>query len=91
MTVGFEDSVNCMVMLLVMLLYTRRRMGKNWILQQDNDPKHTSRHAKDRLEWKKISIMKRPAQSPNLSPIETLWNDVDRDIKKKKTEECVGT
>ena len=76
MTVGYGDSVYCMVMLLVMLLYTRRRMGKNWILQQDNDPKHTSRHAKDRLDQKKISIMKWPAQSPNLGPIETadfIW------------------
>lgn len=40
---------------------------------QDNDPKHTSRLAKNFFESKKINLLPYPAQSPDLNPIETFW------------------
>ncbi len=42
--------------------------------QQDNDPKHTSRYAKDYIEEKEVNRFKTPASSPNLNPIELMWH-----------------
>ena len=43
----------------------------NFLLQQDNDPKHTSKLCKNYLGKKQsasiLSVMERPAQSPDLN------------------------
>lgn len=43
---------------------------------QDNDPKHTSRHAQRFFEEKSINWWKTPPESPDANPIENLWHEL---------------
>ena len=72
----------------VMLPHAEDNMPLRWVFQHDNDPKHSSKVVKSWLAQKRVSVMEWPPQSPDLNPIENLWEIVNQKIDR---ENCTNS
>ena len=58
--------------------------NKQWLFMQDNVPPHRSAYSIKWFKTHKILLLKRSATSPDLNPIENLWDYIDKELQKMK-------
>jgi hypothetical protein len=64
-----------------------RLVGLSFVFQQDNDPKHTPRLCKGYLMKESDGVLHQmiwPPQSPDLNPIEMVWDELDHRVNEKQ-------
>ena len=57
---------------------------RNLILQQDNARPHVARVCQDYLANNNIAPLAWPPYSPDLTPIEHMWDELDRRVRKRR-------
>ena len=59
------------------------RHGHASIFQQDNARPHVARHTMNFLTANNVNVLDWPARSPDISPIEHLWNHLGRIVRER--------
>ena len=67
----------------------RLGLGRSWVFQQDNDPKHTSKVVKEWLNQARIKVLEWPFQSPDLNPIKNMWTVLKKQVCVRKPTNLV--
>lgn len=62
------------------------RMNPGMQLMQDGAPGHAAQYTRAELEERGITVITWPAFSPDLNPIETLWNEMKNTLQEKYPE-----
>ncbi len=53
----------------------------NYLLQQDNDPKHVSKYTTEKFREMNIKATNWPAESPDLNCIEDVWHQLKEHLR----------
>ena len=82
------DSIMMRNILRSHLLQSARRLfpSGNWWFLQDNDPKHRSDIVQQWLFRNGVQCIDFPPYSPDLNPIENLWNDMKRQVEEHNAQ-----
>ena len=64
-------------------------LTNEWIFQHDNDTKHRAAIVSSWLDRNKISRINWPSFSPDFNPIEHLWDEIERKMKKMSARNLI--
>lgn len=59
-------------------------LGSDWYFYQDNDPKHKAHNVRLWLLYNCPHVMETPPQSPDINPIENLWDYLGKRLQNRE-------
>ncbi|VDO22989.1 unnamed protein product [Haemonchus placei] len=68
------------------LPWAQQKMPDGWILQQDNDPKHTSGVVKTAFNERNVRFLDWPSHSPGRNPIEHVREELGGCVPRGQPE-----
>lgn len=69
-----------------LLPWARQEFGNNFRFQDDNAPAHRARLVRNFLQDQEVNALEQPSLSPDLNPIEHLWDELGRAIRRRRVK-----